>query len=34
MQWVRHDPLNRRTELSDILPCIRLHYSIHRFLKV
>ena len=33
MQWVRHDPLNRRTELKDILPCIRVEFLDPSFLK-
>jgi len=24
MQWVRHDPVNRRGVLGELLPCIRL----------
>lgn len=33
MQWVRHDPLNRRAELVEILPCIRLQFLDPSFLK-
>ncbi len=33
MQWVRHDPLNRRAELVEILPCIRLQLLDPSFLK-
>jgi hypothetical protein len=33
MQWVRHDPLNRRAELLEILPCIRLQLLDPLFLK-
>ncbi|CAF3272592.1 unnamed protein product [Rotaria socialis] len=33
MQWVRHDPLNRRAELLEILPCIRLEFLDPSFLK-
>jgi hypothetical protein len=33
MQWVRHDLLNRRAELVEILPCIRLQFLDPLFLK-
>lgn len=33
MQWVRHDVTNRRAELSEILPCIRLQFLDPLFLK-
>jgi len=33
MQWVRHDPLNRRAELEEILPCIRLQFLDPSFLR-
>ncbi|CAF0965904.1 unnamed protein product [Adineta steineri] len=33
MQWVRHDLLNRRKELSEILPCIRVQFLDPLFLK-
>ena len=32
MQWVRHDPLNRRAELEELLPCIRLQFLDPSFL--
>ena len=35
MQWVRHDPLNRRAELEEIITmCIRLQLLDPSFLKV
>jgi hypothetical protein len=33
MQWVRHDPLHRRAELEEILPCIRLQFLDPSFLR-
>ncbi len=33
MQWVRHDPLNRRAELAELLPCIRLQLLDPSFLR-
>ncbi|CAF0875087.1 unnamed protein product [Adineta steineri] len=33
MQWVRHDPCNRRAELAEILPCIRLQFLDPSFLR-
>lgn len=33
LQWVRHDPSNRRKELCEILPCIRLQFLDPSFLK-
>ncbi len=33
MQWVRHDLVNRRAELGEILPCIRLQFLDPLFLK-
>jgi hypothetical protein len=33
MQWLRHDPLNRRPEFLEILPCIRLQFLDPSFLK-
>jgi len=33
MQWVRHDLYNRRAELEEILPCIRLQFLDPSFLK-
>jgi hypothetical protein len=33
MQWVRHDPIHRRTELMQLLPCIRLQFLDPSFLK-
>ncbi|UJR14598.1 hypothetical protein I4U23_001593 [Adineta vaga] len=32
MQWFRHDPLNRRTQLEEVLPCIRLQLLEPSFL--
>jgi len=32
-QWVRHDPVNRRAEFSEILPCIRIEFLDPSFLK-
>lgn len=33
MQWVRHDLVNRRAELLELLPCIRLHFLDPSFLR-
>ena len=33
MQWVRHDPVHRRAELMEILPCIRMEFLDPSFLK-
>lgn len=32
MQWLRHDPLNRRAELAELFPCIRFEYLEPSFL--
>ena len=33
MQWVRHDPLNRRAELAELLPGVRLEFLQPSFLR-
>ncbi|CAF1588213.1 unnamed protein product [Rotaria sp. Silwood1] len=33
MQWVRHDPLNRRAELKELLPCVRFEFLEPSFLR-
>ncbi|CAF1231262.1 unnamed protein product [Rotaria magnacalcarata] len=33
MQWVRHNPLNRRAELAELFPCIRFQFLEPSFLK-
>jgi hypothetical protein len=32
MQWIRHEPLNRRVKLGELLPCIRLQFLDPSFL--
>ncbi|CAF1230338.1 unnamed protein product [Rotaria sordida] len=33
MQWVRHDSLNRRAELAELLPCVRFEFLEPSFLR-
>ncbi|CAF1142072.1 unnamed protein product [Didymodactylos carnosus] len=33
MQWVRHDPIQRRSELEGLLPCVRLYFLDPSFLQ-